>query len=185
MGKLLAVFALVVVLVASAYMIPSGADERDGLNGLRDRVHHLSDRVEELQAVAETYKARLTEVADALATPRHPRLTAGGSSWGRSDSRSNRCAEQVSWKNWSKTELRRRPVLTPAEDSLVVLYPDVSTTELWPSERQDPLSRHRNLVAVLSLRLVTGAVDFKLEIVGVHRSPQLWADGPTKVLSAV
>jgi hypothetical protein len=80
MGKLLAVFALVVVLVASAYMIPSGADERDGLNGLRDRVHHLSDRVEELQAVAETYKARLTEVADALATPSHPRLTAGGSS---------------------------------------------------------------------------------------------------------
>ncbi len=80
MGKLLAVFALVVVLVASAYMIPSGADERDGLNRLRDRVHHLSDRVEELQAVAESYKARLTEVADALATPSHPRLTAGGSS---------------------------------------------------------------------------------------------------------
>jgi hypothetical protein len=80
MGKLLAVFALVVVLVASGHMIPSGADERDGLNRLRDRAHHLSDRLEELQAVTETYKIRLTEVADALATPSHPGLSAGGSS---------------------------------------------------------------------------------------------------------
>lgn len=71
MGKLLAVLALVVVLVASAHMIPSGADERDGLNRLPDRVHHLSNRVEELQAVAENYKARLGDVADALATPSH------------------------------------------------------------------------------------------------------------------
>jgi hypothetical protein len=77
MGKLLAVFALVVVLVASAHMISSGADERQGLNPLRDRVHHLSDRVEELQAVAESYKARLTEVADALAAPSHLSLSVG------------------------------------------------------------------------------------------------------------
>lgn len=69
MVRLLAVFTLVVVLIASAHMIPSGADERDGLNRLPDRVHHLSDRVDELQAVAKSYKARLTEVADALATP--------------------------------------------------------------------------------------------------------------------
>jgi hypothetical protein len=69
MVRLLAVFTLVVVLIASAHMIPSGADERDGLNRLPDRVHHLSGRVEELQAVAESYRARLTEVADALATP--------------------------------------------------------------------------------------------------------------------
>ena len=71
MGKLLAAFALAVVLIASAHMISSRADERDGANPLRVRVHHLSDRVEELQAVAESYKARLTEVADALATPSH------------------------------------------------------------------------------------------------------------------
>ena len=80
MGKLLAVLALVVVLIASAHMISSGADERNGLNPLRDRVHQLSDRVEELQAVAESYKARLTEVADALASPSHLRLSAGESS---------------------------------------------------------------------------------------------------------
>jgi hypothetical protein len=80
LGKLLAAFALVVVLVASAHMISSGADERDGLDRLPDRVHHLSDRVEELQAVAESYKARLTEVADALAAPSHPGLRAEGSS---------------------------------------------------------------------------------------------------------
>ena len=71
MGKLLAVVALVVVLVASAHMISSGADERLDLTPLRDGVHPLSDRVEEVQAVAESYQARLTEVADALAAPSH------------------------------------------------------------------------------------------------------------------
>ena len=70
MGKLLAAFALVVILIASAHMMPSGG-EQAGLNRLPDSVHHLSDRAEELQAVAESYKARLTEVADALATPSH------------------------------------------------------------------------------------------------------------------
>ena len=78
--KLLAIFALVVLLIASAHVIPSGGYERDALNRLPDRVHHLSDRVEEFQAVAESYKARLTEVADALATPSHPRLSGEGSS---------------------------------------------------------------------------------------------------------
>ena len=47
--KLLAIFALVVLLIASAHVIPSGGYERDALNRLPDRVHHLSDRVEEFQ----------------------------------------------------------------------------------------------------------------------------------------
>ena len=49
MGKLLAALALVVLLIASAHMIPLGAGERQGLNRLPDRVHHTSDRVEEVQ----------------------------------------------------------------------------------------------------------------------------------------
>ena len=79
MRKLLAVLALVVVLIASTHMMPSGASKQDGLNRLPDRVHHLSDRVEDLQAVAESYLARLTDVADALAAPGHSRPSAGGS----------------------------------------------------------------------------------------------------------
>ena len=79
MRRLLAVLALVVVLVASAHMIPSGGDERNALDRLPNRVHQLSDRMEELQAVTESYKARLTEVADALAAPGHSRPSAGGS----------------------------------------------------------------------------------------------------------
>ena len=67
MSKLLAVLVLVVVLLASAHVIPSGADERHGLNRLPDRIHHRSDRMEEIPAVVESYKAPLTEVADALA----------------------------------------------------------------------------------------------------------------------
>jgi hypothetical protein len=71
MGKFLAVFVLVVVLIASAHMMPSGGDKQAGLIRLRDRVHHLSYRAEELQVAAESYEARLAEVADALATPSH------------------------------------------------------------------------------------------------------------------